>query len=51
MFMHMFHACMSVYHMEYMKKVVNSLELELQITVSCPVGVGNQTQVLYKSNT
>ena len=32
------------------KQVSNSLELELQMVVSCHVGAGNLTQVLWKMN-
>lgn len=33
------------------KRVMNPLELELQILVSCPICAGKQTQVLHKSST
>ena len=31
------------------KRVLDSLKLELQTVVSCPVGARNRTQVLWKS--
>lgn len=40
-------ACISVYHQ---KRASDSLELELQMIVSCHVGAGNQTLVLWKSS-
>lgn len=40
-------ACMIAYHMHTVSKEGNrSLELELQIVVSCHAGAQNQTQVL-----
>ena len=47
-------ACMSVYYMliwilQSPKKALGSVELELQIVVSCPVGSENKNQVLWKS--
>lgn len=45
--------CIAVYHMYtwYQEEVLNLLKYELQMTVSCQVGAGNQTSVLCKNIT
>ena len=37
-------------HMHVCVRAPDPQELELQMVVSCRVGAGNQTQVLWKSN-